>query len=188
MKSRKYASSLEVALDGPQLSRRRLPHADRRDQPGLPQLHRYFELRRQMLGLPDMHYYDIYPPLVQLGPPLHLDPDARRRALEAMRPLGATLCSRHFADATAAASGWIRSRGPASAPGAYMNGGIFDVHPYLLLNLSDQYDGLSTYAHEWGHAMHSLLAKEAQPYELSGYADVHRRDRLDRQRAAAVHT
>jgi oligoendopeptidase F len=39
----------------------------------------------------------------------------------------------------------------------------------LLLNLSDKYDGLTTYAHEWGHAMHSLLANAAQPFELAGY-------------------
>jgi oligoendopeptidase F len=43
------------------------------------------------------------------------------------------------------------------------------VHPYLLLNMSDKYDGLAVYAHEWGHAMHSLLAQAAQPYELSQY-------------------
>jgi oligoendopeptidase F len=51
-----------------------------------------------------------------------------------------------------------------------MQGSAYDVHPYLLLNLSDQYDGMSTYAHEWGHAMHSLLAKHNQPYELANYA------------------
>jgi oligoendopeptidase F len=43
------------------------------------------------------------------------------------------------------------------------------VHPYLLLNLSDQYDGLSTYAHEWGHALHSLLANATQPFEKFDY-------------------
>jgi oligoendopeptidase F len=50
-----------------------------------------------------------------------------------------------------------------------MNPGAFDVHPYLLLNLTDKYGGLTEYAHEWGHAMHSLLANKAQPYELSSY-------------------
>jgi len=43
------------------------------------------------------------------------------------------------------------------------------VHPYLLLNLSDKYDGLSTYAHEWGHALHSLLANSTQVYDKSDY-------------------
>jgi oligoendopeptidase F len=55
------------------------------------------------------------------------------------------------------------------ASGAYMNPSAYDVHPYLLLNLSDKYDGLTTYAHEWGHAMHSLLANKAQPYDLASY-------------------
>ena len=50
-----------------------------------------------------------------------------------------------------------------------MNGSAYDVHPYLLLNLSDKYDGLTTYAHEWGHAMHSMLANRAQPYETAQY-------------------
>jgi oligoendopeptidase F len=50
-----------------------------------------------------------------------------------------------------------------------MQPGAYDVHPYLLMNLSENYDGLGTYAHEWGHAMHSLLAQAAQPYELSQY-------------------
>jgi oligoendopeptidase F len=58
---------------------------------------------------------------------------------------------------------------PGKRPGAYMNGSAYGVHPYLLLNLGENYEGLSTYAHEWGHAMHSLLADSVQPYELSDY-------------------
>ena len=58
---------------------------------------------------------------------------------------------------------------PGKASGAYMDPGAFDVHPYLLLNLTDKYDGVSQYAHEWGHAMHSMIANAAQPYELSSY-------------------
>ena len=50
---------------------------------------------------------------------------------------------------------------PDKQSGAYMNGSAYDVHPYLLLNLSDKYDGLTTFAHEWGHAMHTMLAKRA---------------------------
>ena len=54
--------------------------------------------------------------------------------------------------------------------GAYMNGSAYDVHPYLLLNLGENYEGLTTFAHEWGHAMHSQLAKSRQPYETADYA------------------
>ena len=51
-----------------------------------------------------------------------------------------------------------------------MNGSAYDVHPYLLLNHSDNYQGLTTIAHEWGHAVHTLLANAAQPYENSQYS------------------
>ena len=52
----------------------------------------------------------------------------------------------------------IRQQG--KRPGAYMSPGAFDVHPYLLLNHNDDYESLSTLAHEWGHAMHTLYSKQ----------------------------
>jgi oligoendopeptidase F len=51
-----------------------------------------------------------------------------------------------------------------------MQGFAYDVHPYLLLNHSDDYNSLSTFAHEWGHAMHTLYAQQEQPFETAGYA------------------
>ncbi|MFI4914374.1 MAG: M3 family metallopeptidase, partial [Steroidobacterales bacterium] len=56
------------------------------------------------------------------------------------------------------------------ATGAYMSGMAYDVHPYLLLNHNDDYRSLSTLAHEWGHAVHTLLADESQPYDKSNYS------------------
>lgn len=133
---------------------------------GLPQLHRSFELRRRMLNLPDMHYYDIYPPLVSMDRKFTLT-DMRNITLKAVEPLGPDYVKRLGA-ATAAKwmDPWPR---PGKRPGAYMNGSAYGVHPYLLLNLGENYDGMTTYAHEWGHAMHSLLADSVQPYELSDY-------------------
>jgi len=55
-------------------------------------------------------------------------------------------------------------------PGAYMNGSAYGVHPYLLLNHNDDYQGLSIFAHEWGHGMHAILTDKAQPYETSNYS------------------
>jgi len=167
MKSRGYATTLEMALDGPNIPTGVYRTLVAETNAGLPQLHRYFDLRRRMLGLPDMHYYDIYPPLVSLDRTFTLD-EMRRVTLEAVQPLGRSYVAT-LAQATSAR--WMDPfPRPGKRPGAYMNGGVYDVHPYLLLNLSNRYDGLSTYAHEWGHAMHSLLAKQAQPYELAGYA------------------
>jgi oligoendopeptidase F len=51
-----------------------------------------------------------------------------------------------------------------------MQGSAYDVHPFLLLNHNDDFDSLSTLAHEWGHAMHTLYARQSQPFETASYA------------------
>ncbi len=165
-KARHYGSALQASLDGGNLPETVYRSLIAETNRGLPVLHRYFELRRRMLGLPDMGYWDIYPPLVKSDRSYTLA-EMRQLTIDAVKPLGPDYV-REFSDVTQ--KKWmdpLPRQGKAS--GAYMNPGAFDVHPYLLLNLSDKYDGLTTYAHEWGHAMHSLLANAAQPYELSNY-------------------
>jgi oligoendopeptidase F len=165
-KARKYPTSLAAALSGANIPEGVYRTLVAEANKGLPQLHRYFDLRRRMLKLPDIAYYDIYPPLVSLDRPFTLD-QMRTTTLEAVKPLGPDYQAR-IAKATAAKwmDPWPR---PGKRPGAYMNPGAFDVHPYLLLNLSNKYDGMSTYAHEWGHALHSLLANAIQPYDKADY-------------------
>ncbi|WP_430421827.1 M3 family oligoendopeptidase [Phenylobacterium sp.] len=165
-KARKYESSLAAAVDGPNIPqavyRTLIAEANR----GLPILHRYFDLRRRLLGLSDMGYWDLYPPVTKLDAKFDLA-TSRKLSLEAMKPLGPEY-SATFADATS--KPWVHvypSRGKRG--GAYVFGAAYDVHPYMLLNHTDNYEGLSTYAHEWGHAMHTLLAQKAQPWELAGY-------------------
>ncbi|MFS0849582.1 oligoendopeptidase F [Novosphingobium panipatense] len=165
-RARNYKSSLDMAL-----SPRAVPESVYRTlvaetNAGLPQLHRSFQLRRRMLNLPDIHYYDIYPPLVSLDRKFTLQ-DMRNITLKAVEPLGPDYVKRL---STATAGRWMDPfPRPGKRPGAYMSGSAYDVHPYLLLNLGENYEGLSTYAHEWGHAMHSLLASSSQPYDLAGY-------------------
>jgi oligoendopeptidase F len=166
-KAHKHASALEGALSDagnvpPGVYRTLVEETNR----GLPQLHRYFEVRRRLLGLPDMHYYDIYPPLVRSDIKYSLA-DIRRLTLEAVSPLGPDYVA---ALAKATASPWADYRPRKNkVSGAYMNGDAYDVHPFLLLNLTDNYESLTTFAHEWGHAMHTALANKAQPYETAGY-------------------
>ncbi|USI74735.1 M3 family oligoendopeptidase [Sphingomonas morindae] len=163
---RKFPNALSAALYGPAIPEAVYRTLVAEVNRGLPQFHRYLELRRRMLGLPDLHYYDIYPPLVTLPRRFTLE-EMRALTLAAIAPLGPRYGAL-FAKATAAR--WMDPRPrTGKAPGAYMNPGAYDVHPYLLLNLSDKYDGLTTYAHEWGHAMHSLLGNAAQPFETASY-------------------
>ena len=133
----------------------------------LPTLHRYFRLRGQMLGVEQMRYYDIYPPLVSLDKKFDIE-TTEKITLEAMAILGDDWVDMQR---EAMSQRWVHvypQRGKRS--GAYMNPGAYDVHPYVLLNHNDDYESLSTFAHEWGHAMHTLYAKQAQPYETSNYA------------------
>jgi oligoendopeptidase F len=58
---------------------------------------------------------------------------------------------------------------PGKQSGAYMSGSAYDVHPFVLLSFAGDYGSVSTVAHEWGHAMHTVLANRAQPVETAGY-------------------
>ena len=121
----------------------------------LPTLHRYFRLRARMLGIEQMHYYDIYPPLVSLDKEFDVE-TSKEITLDAMSVLGEDWVS---LQKDAMAERWMHiypQRGKRS--GAYMQGFAYDVHPYILLNHNDDYSSLSTFAHEWGHAMHTLYA------------------------------
>ena len=166
-KARKFGSVLERELfqDNlpPTIYRTLVAEVNR----GLPTLHRYFRLRQRMLGLDELHYYDLYPPLVSLDKEFDFEA-SRAITLEAMSALGDEWVARQTA---AMNERWMHvfpQRGKRS--GAYMNPAAYDVHPYLLLNHNDDYVSLSTMAHEWGHAMHTLYAAESQPFDTADYA------------------
>jgi oligoendopeptidase F len=133
----------------------------------LPTLHRYFKLRARMLGINQMHYYDIYPPLVSLDKEFDIE-TSKAITLDAMEILGEDWISMQ---GDAMNQRWMHvypQRGKRSL--VYMQGGAYDVHPYILLNHNDDYESLSTLAHEWGHAMHSVYAKQRQPFETVQYS------------------
>ncbi len=164
---RKYPDSLARSLD-----RFRVPVAVydtlvKSANDNLPTLHRYFRLRGRMLGVPEMRYYDIYPPLVGGGRDYPID-EGLRIMLESARPLGE--------DYVAAMAKGVRDRWmdvyprPRKQSGAHMAGAAYDVHPYVLMNYTGNYESVSTLAHEWGHAMHSYLSNRAQPFPTARYA------------------
>jgi len=166
-KARNYDSVLQW-----QLSQENLPEGVYRElvkqvNENLPTLHRYFKLRGRILEIEQMRYYDIYPPLVEMETDFGVEA-SNKIALEVLKPLG-----KEYNDhlATALSSDWAHVYPqPGKRSGAYMNGSAYDVHPYVLLNHNDDYNALSTYLHEWGHAVHTMLAKRAQPFEKARYS------------------
>lgn len=133
----------------------------------LPTFHRYLKIRARMLGVSDLGYHDIYAPLTQVAGAYGVE-ESKTITLAALASLGEQYASdlkKGFE------GGWMHVYPqPGKSSGAYMSGGAYDVHPYILLNHNDDYDSLTTFAHEWGHAIHSVMANRAQPYELADYS------------------
>ncbi len=166
-RARRYPTCVASALDGdniPPAVYRSLVDSTNEQ---LPVLHRYLRLRGRMLGLEgDLRYHDLYAPLVAIDRSYPIDVGCQL-ALESAAPLGeeyvATL-------GQALRSRWmdVYPR-PGKQTGAYMSDAAFDVHPYVLMNYVDTWGSVSTLAHEWGHAMHSVLANAAQPFHTAKY-------------------
>nr|WP_010133536.1 oligoendopeptidase F [Microbulbifer agarilyticus] len=166
-KTRNYDNTLQYFLSGDNI-----PEEVYRTLVGVTNermdvLHRYFELRGRMLGIEDLGYHDIYPDLVKTDLTFPID-ETREHMLASLDIMG-----REFADKFAEASSdrWMHVYPqPGKRSGAYMSGSAYDVHPLILLNHQDNYNSASTYAHEWGHAMHKVLTNENQPFELSNFS------------------
>ena len=164
---RKYPDSITRALDANKVPREVYDALIKATNENLPTLHRYFRLRAKMLGVQEMRYYDIYPPLVGGGREYSID-EGVKMMLESVKPLGDDYVA---AMAKGVADRWmdVYPR-PRKQSGAHMAGAAYDVHPYLLLNHNNDYASVSTLAHEFGHAMHSYLSNKAQPFATARYA------------------
>ncbi|GAB4224074.1 MAG: oligoendopeptidase F [Acidobacteriota bacterium] len=164
---RKYGSTLEASLAANEVDPAVYRMLVDEINAGLPTLHRYLRLRARMLGIDDLRYHDMYPPLV---PEISADyswETSKRLVLEALAPLGSDYV-RTFAGVLDA--GWVDVfPRPGKRSGAYVSDIVYDVHPYMLLNHIDDYQSMSTLAHEGGHLMHSILSQRAQPYPTADY-------------------
>ncbi len=167
MQARGYPTCLASALDADKVPEAVYRTLVESTNANLSTLHRYFKLRGRMLGITDLGYHDIYPPLVESDLAFPIEA-GKRLVLEAVQPLGADYVAtveKGFAER------WMDTYPrPGKRSGAYSSGAAYDVHPYVLMNYNDDYESVSTLAHEWGHAMHSFLANSQQPYPLADYA------------------
>jgi len=165
--ARDYKTTLDAALDAdnvPTSVYTKLLEGVKRN---LSTFHRYLKLRKRMMDLPDLHYYDLYAPLVKSVDTEYPIEEAEKNILAALAPLGTEYAAgarRAFSDR------WIDfypTEGKAS--GGYMSGDAYDAHPYILLNFNGKYDDVRTLAHELGHSMQSYFSNKAQPYPLALY-------------------
>ncbi|MGE3959028.1 MAG: oligoendopeptidase F [Vicinamibacterales bacterium] len=166
-KARNYGSALEYALDAnnvPTSVYTRLIEGINRN---LGHFHRFLRIRRRMLGVAELHYYDMYAPLVASVDMSYTPEEAEAVIVRALAPLGTDyqgVVSRAFNER------WIDmypTEGKRS--GAYSQGACYDVHPYILMNYNGRFDDVSTLAHELGHTMQSYLSNTHQPFPTADY-------------------
>nr|WP_321410697.1 oligoendopeptidase F [uncultured Carboxylicivirga sp.] len=167
-KSRNYESALESALKPNNIPVEVYHSLIENVNKNLPTFHRYLELKKRMLGVDTLKYSDIYAPTVKGVELKYTYDEAQELILNAFKPLGKEYIS---VVKQAFDNRWIDvypNTGKRS--GAYSNGAAYDVHPYILMNYTDQYNEVSTLAHELGHTMHSYYSNKTQPFATSHYA------------------
>jgi oligoendopeptidase F len=166
-KARKYNSCLESALDRNNIPVQVYHSLVDNVNKNLNTFHRYLKLRQRILGVDQLHYYDLYAPLLASVDLKFTYEESEKNILSALKPLGEDYIS---VVKKAFKNRWIDvypTEGKRS--GAYSQGGAYDVHPYVLLNHNGKYNDMSTIAHELGHTMHSYLSNTNQPYATADY-------------------
>jgi len=166
-RTRKYGSALEAALYGDNIPPAVYNNLIETVHNGLPLLHRYLDLRRRVLGVEQLHMYDLHVPLIgDTAAPIPYA-EARQTVLDALHPLGSTYGA---AAATGLTAGrWVDVyETPNKRSGAY-SWGAYTTPPYILLNYQDTLNDVFTLAHELGHAMHSYFTRQGQPFVYGNY-------------------
>lgn len=167
-KNRNYESSLEASLNSDNLPVSVYTTLIEQVNNNLPTLHRALDLKKRMLGLDELRYYDLYVPLVQKVDMSFTVDQGQKVLLDALKPLGSEYVSVLQKSYDNRWIDYIPTVGKRS--GAYSTGGAYDIHPFILMNWTDDFESVSTLAHELGHTMHSYFSNKTQPFPKSDYA------------------
>lgn len=164
---RNYNSALEAGLFGDNVPLDVYNNLISTIKDGIPAMEKYFNIKKEALGIDVMHMYDIYAPMEKKEAKDKIPFDkAKDILLNGLAPLGseyASLLEAAFNDS------WMdvyENKGKTT--GAYC-WGVYGTHPYVLLNYQDNLDSVFTIAHELGHAMHSHFSDTSLPYSKAQY-------------------
>ena len=163
---RRYPSTLAHSLDGTEVPTEVYTNLIETVHGHLPTMHRYIDLRKRLLGLDELHFYDLYVPIVADVDMEFTYEEACETMLAALAPMGEAYVQtiREALDQR-----WIDVyENPGKRSGAY-SAGSFGMHPYMLLNFQGQLDDVFTLVHEMGHSMHTYLSCANQPACYSDY-------------------
>jgi oligoendopeptidase F len=162
----KYQDCLEAALYDDNIDSAVYHNLIKYTRENLEPFHRYWTLKKELLGLDKLKYADVYASSVESVDKKYTYDEAKEIILKAFQPLG-----KEYTDIVRQAfdNRWIDVYpNKDKQQGAY-SGGVYGVHPYIKMNYAGSYSNLSTLAHELGHAMHTYLASKTQPFATAQY-------------------
>jgi oligoendopeptidase F len=162
-----YESARQAALDNNNIPEQVYDNLVEAVNERLPLLHRYAKLRKEVLGVDELHMYDMYASLVQDVDMKIPYEKAQEYVLDSLQPLG-----EEYLDVIKEgfSNRWIdveENKGKRS--GAYSSG-AYGTNPYILLNWQDRVNDLFTLTHELGHSAHSYFTRKFQPYRYGNYS------------------
>lgn len=165
-KVRNYKSCLEASLKPNNIPVEVYKEAVNTINRHLGSLHKYVSLKKKMLGLDEMHMYDLYVPVIEIEKE-HIEFDEGVKiAKEGLNPLGEEYL--HIFE-EGINSGWIDKYQNKGKRGGAYSWGSYDTMPYVLLNYNFELNDVSTLVHEMGHSIHSYYSRKTQPYFYAGY-------------------
>ena len=167
-KARHYHSALHAAMSPLEIPETVYTQLIEVIHHSLPLLQRYLRLRKKAMGLSELHMFDLYPPIVEdVDMALPFD-KAFSLVLEGLEPMGEDYIALLQ---QARKERWMDVYPTQNkSTGAFSDGSLADVHPFVLLNHNDNLDSAFTIAHELGHSMHSYFSNRAQPFPKRDYS------------------
>ena len=163
---RKYSSPIEASLSPNDIPVSVYENAIKTINDNLSSLHRYVKIKKKLLGLEEMHMYDLYVPIIEVEKEKISFDEGVKLANEGLKPLGEEYLNLFNEGIN---SGWIdKYENKGKRGGAYSWGG-YDTMPYVLLNYHNELNDVSTLVHEMGHSLHSYYSRKTQPYYYAGY-------------------
>ena len=165
-KARKYDSTLQMYLSGSFIPEKVYHNLIETVHNNLDKMHAYVSLRKQVLGVDELHFYDIYAPMVSDITMKIPYEEAKDIALKALAPLGEEYLSKVKEGFE---SGWVDIYENTGKRTGAFSWGTYGVHPYVFLNYTDTLNDVFTLVHEMGHAMHTYYSNANQPYPYAGY-------------------
>ena len=164
--ARHYASSRAMSMAGENIPAEVYDNLVSAVRAHLSAMYRYVALRKKILGLDELHYYDVYAPLVGERKESYTYGQAQQMVLDAVAPLGEdyqALVKKAYAER------WIDVYPNKGKSGGAYSSGTYDSNPYILMNFTGTLDSVSTLAHEMGHSMHTWHSNHAQPPQYADY-------------------